>query len=184
MAFSLPQDIASLYDESEEREVILLDQQQDSLPFDRIQCPELIELGQAWQALPRLPEENLPRWASFRPFQFRSSVEKMCVISVEDWRADALEFTLYGNHPTEYIGLGRPLSLQTLRRDPKRCGYYEDIRNRVGRAIEQTAPQYARKTLSWNDRGYVQYEILMLPFFREGAIQRILQPVSAKVELV
>jgi len=183
MPLSLSRDIASLYDGLEERRVVLLDEEQDSLPFDRIVCPDLIELGRAWKAMPREAGERLPRWSCFRPFDFKSSVEKMCVISVEDWHADAFEFTLYGNHPTELIGLGKPLSLQRLRNDPQRRGYFEDIRNRVGRAVTNYAPQYARKTLSWNDRGFIQYEVLMLPFQGNGDVQRILQPVSAKVEM-
>lgn len=176
-------DIAALCGESEERQVVLLDSEKDSLPFDRMACPDLIEIGRAWEGLPREADERLPRWSHFRPFDFKSSIDKMCVISVEDWKTHALEFTLYGQHATEFVGLGRPLSLQALREDPKRCTYYEDIRCRAGRAIENDAPQYAHKTLSWNDRGFVQYEILMLPFLQEGAVQRILQPLSAKVEM-
>jgi len=183
MKSSLYRKIVGPSDDMEERQVILLDQEQDSLPFDRMKSSELIEIGHAWEAMPRESEEHLPRWSRFRPFDFKTSIEKMCVISVEDWQADALEFTLYGDHPTEYIGMGRPVSLQQLRHDPKRRGYYQDIRNRVGRAVENSAPQYARKTLSWNDSGYIQYEILMLPFHAEGSVQRILQPVAAKVEL-
>jgi len=183
MPLSLSRDIASLYDEFEERQVVLLDQEQDAIPFDRIRCPDLVAIGRAWQDMPRETGEALPRWSCFRPFEFKSSIEKMCVIAVEDWQADALEFSLYGNHPTEFVGLGRPLSLQRLCRDARRRGYYEDIRQRVGRAITNDAPQYARKTLSWNDRGFVQYEVLMLPFLRNGKVQRVLQPVSAKVEM-
>jgi len=166
--------------EPDQREIVLLDSEQDSLPYDRIVCPDLQAIGRAWEAMPREAGEALPRWQCFRPSAFKCCLDKMCVISVEDWQADALEFTLYGDHATEYVGLGRPLSLQSLRRDPQRRAYYEDIRDRVGLAVQHDAPQYARKTLSWNECGFIQYEILMLPFQQEGTIQRILQPLSAK----
>jgi len=178
-----PLDIADLYDQSTDRKVNLLDSEQDALPFDRIFCPDLITIGRAWSEMPCEPGEDLPRWSCFKPFSFKSCLDKMCVISVEDWRANALEFTLYGEHPTEFVGLGRPLSLQALRHDPQRRVYFDDIRDRVGRAIDHNAPQYARKTLSWNDRGFIEYEILMLPFQPNEGVQRILQPLSARIEL-
>jgi len=183
MPLALSRDIANLVDESEQRDVVLLDSEQDNIPFDRIQCPDLRAIGESWLAMPRETGQPLPEWKSFRPFDFKRSVEKMCVLSVEDWRADKLEFSLYGSHPTEFIGLGRPLSMEQLRTDTLRRGYYEDIRDRVGRAVDKNAPQYARKTLSWNDHGRVEYEVLMLPFTRQERVQRVLQPVSATVEL-
>ena len=173
------QSLKLIFDDKEERKVVVLDSSDDTLPFDRIQDYDLNLIGKAWMGMPRLPGEDLPRWQNFRPADFRPMIEKLCVLTVGDWRADRLEFTLYGSHPTDLIGLGRPLRMMDLREDPKRRANYEDIRKRVGRAIENCAPQYARKTLSWNDHGYIEYEVLMLPFMREGSAQRVLQPVGA-----
>ena len=93
---TMPFDFMAVDDKDAEREIVLLDSEQDSLPFDRIQCPDLVAIGQAWQAMPREDGEALPQWRCFRPFTFKSCLDKMCVISVEDWHADAFEFTLYG----------------------------------------------------------------------------------------
>lgn len=161
------------------RRVELLDFEYDSIPFDRIQCPDLRQIGRVWLDYPRQTGQALPQWRQFSPVQFRSMIDKLCVLSVEDWSTEQLEFTLYGGHPTEYIGLGKPLSLQEMRADPFRRNNYADIRDRARRATRNETPQYARKTLSWNDHDFIEYEVLMLPFAPEGGSQRILQPVSA-----
>ena len=179
----LSRDVELIYDDAKERKVVCLDSSEDTLPMDRIQDYDLRLIGKAWMEMPRLEGERLPRWSNFSPADFRSMIEKLCVLSVEDWRAGRLEFTLYGNHPTELIGLGRPLRMMELREDAARKGNYEDIRKRAGRAIEMCAPQYARKNLSWNDHGYIEYEVLMLPFMREAGAQRILQPVAAMLNI-
>jgi hypothetical protein len=159
--------------------VIVLDEGYDSIPFERISCPDLVFIAQCWLAMPRDEESGLPRWTAFRHAEFVSVLDKFCVLKVIDWRNDALEFSLYGGHPTEMIGRGRPLVMSEMRTDPLRAANYRDIRDRTGRAVENRAPQYARKTLSWDERDYIEYEALMLPFHPGADSQRVLQPVSA-----
>lgn len=162
------------------REVVILKNADNFLPIFEINCSDLRLIGEAWLAMPRVSGEELPRWSAFRPKDFVSCLDKFCVLKVEDWKADKLEFSLYGGHPTDYIGCGKPLVMQQLRRDPLRSANYYDIRDRAGRAIDNKAPQFVRKTLSWNANNYIEYETLMLPFMAEGGVQRVLQPVSAR----
>jgi len=166
------------------REVTVLDRGDDALPFDRIRCPDLRAIGQAWLDMPRGEGETIPHWRAFSPADFASCLEKLCVIKARDWRAHDIEFSLYGSHPTEFIGNGRPLVLADMREDPVHEENYLDIVNRAGRAIENAAPQYVRKSLSWNEDNYIDYEALMLPFVAEGGVQRLLQPLSARARLV
>ncbi len=173
-------DLQSFTNETPPREVVTLDIGEDTIPVKRIKCPQLLFIGQSWLQMHREAGERLPRWQEFDLNKFTRVIEKFCVIKVVDWRADQIEFSLYGEHPTDFIGGGKPLVMQKLRQDPLRSGNYYDIRDRAGRAVDNEAPQYARKTLSWNERNYIEYETLMLPFVPEDGIQRILQPVSAR----
>jgi hypothetical protein len=170
-------------DFSPAREVILLDQGDDELPFERIKCVELCEIGHAWLEMPRIDGEPLPRWSEFQPKNFSATLDKLCVLKVRNWQQNEIEFSLYGGHPTDFIGLGQPLVMQELRNDPLRVSNYIDIRDRAGMAIDNEAPQYVRKTLSWNDENYIEYETLMLPFMPADGEQRLLQPVSARARL-
>lgn len=162
------------------QEVVILDQGEDHIPFDRIVCGDLRTLGQAWLEMNRKEGCALPCWSEFRPYEFKPLVEKLCVMKVEDWRNDKLEFSVFGGHATDFIGCGRPFVLQEMRRDPRYYANYCDIRDRTGRAIDSEAPQYVRKTLSWNDRNFIEYEVLMLPFRPQNGVQRLLQPISAR----
>jgi hypothetical protein len=163
------------------RSVVTLDTQQDMIPFDRIKCADLREIGKAWQEYARIEGEPLPRWRMFRVSDFIRTIERLCVLRVEDDRIDDLEFSLYGSHASEYIGNGRRLVLQNLRTDPLRQNNYIDIRDRAERAIINERPQYARKSLSWENKAYIEYEVLMLPFMAEDGTQRLLQPFSARI---
>ena len=165
------------------REVVLLDQGHDMIPFDRIECRDLRRIGAAWLRMPREGRRRLPRWEMFRPADFKPVLDKFCVLRVHDWRADEIEFSLYGGHPTDFIGSGKPLVMQDMRHDPLRSANYYDIRDRAGRAVDYEAPQYVRKTLSWNDKNYIEYETLMLPFEPGKGTRRVLQPVSARARL-
>ena len=162
------------------RKVVLIDSEDDVLPFDRIQCEDLRMIGDAWLGMPREEGETLPRWSVFDTSQFTGTLDKICVLKATDWRADEIEFSLFGGHATDLIGRGKPISLQRMRRDPQCCANYIEVRNRAGRAIDNEAPQYARKTLSWNQQSHIEYETLMLPFMAEGKVQRLLQPISAR----
>ena len=162
------------------RPVTVLDESVDSLPFDKIRCSDLRVLGTLWLSLPRREEEILPRWKTFSPKMAKPYLSKICVMHVGDWRADEIEFTLYGGHATERVGNGQRLILERLRNDPLRRGNYRDIRDRAGRAVDQAAPQYARKTLSWDGCDQVEYEVLMLPFMPEKGKSRVLQPLTSE----
>jgi len=163
--------------------VVHLDQGDDMLPFDRIECGDLRSIGKAWIAMPRNQGEYLPSWNEFDPADFKFCLDKFCVLKVQDWRKNQIEFSLYGGHPTDYLGNGKPLVMQNLRSNPLHSANYIDIRDRAGRAIDNEAPQYVRKTLSWNDQSYIEYETLMLPFLPDQGVQRLLQPVSARALL-
>jgi len=165
------------------REVVVLDQGDDVLPFDRIRCPDLIAIGQAWLDMPRNEGRTIPEWRAFSPAAFASCLDKLCVLKARDWRAHDIEFSLYGNHPTDFLGNGRSLVMKEMRGDPMHEANYLDILNRAGRAIENAMPQYVRKTLSWNEGNYIDYETLMLPFVAEDGVQRLLQPVSARARV-
>ena len=165
------------------RNVVLLDQADDTLPFGRIECPDLRTIGKAWLDMPRVSGEAIPRWSEFSPADFRFFLDKFCVLKLQDWRNDEIEFSLYGTHPTDFLGNGRPLVMQDMRNNPLHSGNYLDIRDRAGRAVDNQAPQYVRKTLSWNDRNYIEYETLMLPFIAQDGVHRVLQPVSARARL-
>lgn len=163
------------------RSVEIRDVEDDGIPLDRIDCPDLRSIGQAWLDLPRTGRESLPRWKDFKPANFIPVIERLCVLRVSDGSIDDLEFTLYGAHATEFIGNGRKLKLQSLRYDPLRQANYIDIRDRARRAIQNESPQYVRKSLSWNGQGFIEYELLMLPFTVSDNSQRLLQPVSAHI---
>lgn len=166
------------------RSIEIIDSQDDDLPFDRIQCEDLRKIGDAWLRMERQPSEALPRWSAFDPARFTRMLDKFCVLKAGDLRADEIEFSLCGGHATHFIGQGKMLSLQEMRHDPQRAPNYRDVRNRASRAIENEAPQYVRKTLSWNDKNCTEYEALMLPFMPQGTMQRLLQPVSARIRLI
>lgn len=159
--------------------VTVLDEAIDSLPFDRIQCPDLRAMGQLWLSLPRHEGEKLPRWATFSPQMAIPYLRKICVMHVGDWENDEIEFTLYGGHATDRVGNGQRLVLEKMREDPLRRPNYSDIRERAGRAVDHSAPQYARKTLSWDGCDDVEYELLMLPFMPENGFSRVLQPLTS-----
>lgn len=163
------------------RSIILRDLEDDAIPIDRIECADLRRIGQAWLDFPRTQGSRLPRWEDFKPIDFTDMIERLCVLRVDNGRIDDLEFTLYGAHATEFIGNGRKLVLQSLRYDPSRRNNYLDIRDRARRAIMNQSPQYVRKSLSWNGLGFIEYELLMLPFQYANNSQRLLQPVSACV---
>lgn len=166
------------------RSVEIIDWQDDDMPFDRIRSADLREIGDAWLRMERHPGEGLPRWSAFDPARFTKMLDKFCVLKTMDGRIDDIEFSLYGGHATHFIGQGKSLSLQEMRHDPLRSANYRDVRDRAWRAIETEAPQYVRKSLSWNDERYTEYETLMLPFMPDGAIRRLLQPVSAWVRSI
>lgn len=160
--------------------VELLDVEHDAIPYDRMVCPFMDRVARKWEALPRTEGERLPPWSAFSPQAFKTELTRLCVLQAEDWRADRIEFTLYGAHPTDFIGGGKALSMQAMRASAALRANYEDIRDRAGRAIDRGLPQYARKTMSWASRGYIEYEVLMLPFAPTGdGRQRLLQPASA-----
>jgi len=161
--------------------VVLIDSEDDALPIERILCDDLRMIGTAWLDMPRREGEALPRWDAFDCRRFVTVLDKMCVVRAMDWQCDRIEFSLYGGHATDHIGLGKPLSLQQMRLDPLRKANYLDTRDRVGRSIDHAAPQYARKTLSWNQDPNTEYEILTLPFMPQEGFQRILCPVSARL---
>lgn len=160
----------------------LLEDHPDALPFDRIRCPDLLWIAEQWLALPRSDGQHLPRWGEFRIRDFVKTASKLCVLHVEDKQPDRTEFTVYGEHPTCYVGLGKPLRLAQMKNDPRTYANYVDIRDRANRAASHEKPQYARKTLSWNGRDDIEYEAMMLPFAPDASsVQRILQPVSARI---
>jgi len=47
--------------------VVILDEEIDALPFDRIACPDLKAIAEVWLDLPRADGDMLPRWSSFSP---------------------------------------------------------------------------------------------------------------------
>ena len=162
------------------REVVILDEAINILPLDRIESPELLSIAEVWLELPREGNRGLPRWSSFSPAMIAPQLSKMCVLRVGTENVDDIEFSLYGGHPTQHIGNGRPLVMQDLRVDPLRKNNYVDIRDRAGRAIENAAPQFARKTLSWDGCPDVEYEVMMLPFVSEEGTSRVMQPLASQ----
>ncbi len=163
------------------RDVVVLGEGHDSIPFDSISCRDLAFIAQSWIDMPRLPGEPLPRWSEFRLSAFVKVINKLCVVLAREGDADRMEITVCGQHATEYVGNGKPIDLAHMRNDPLRCANYADIRDRVARAIANNAPQYALKTLSWQDMGYVEYEVMVLPFMSESGAQRILHPISVQI---
>lgn len=159
----------------------LLENCADRIPFDKLQCNDLEWIAESWAALPVQAGELLPRWDSFNVADFARVLDKLCVLHVRDWRTNDIEFVVYGGHPTRFVGLGKPVKLAKMRSDPVAYNNYVDICDRVGRAVCNSKPQYARKTLSWNGRDDIEYETLILPFAPDGSgVQRVLQPVSAR----
>ena len=159
--------------------VFILDEEMDALPFDRITCPDLKAVAEVWLSLPRTEGEILPRWSSFSPAMVKPQLDKVCILQVGDLENHEIEFTLYGNHPTEVLGNGKPLKLQEMRVDQSQKHLYVDIFRRTGRSIANKAPQFARKAMSWKDLGEVEYELVMLPFETENGVTRILQPLCS-----
>lgn len=179
-----PHFLSDFSDRCPARKVTILDRSDDMLPFWRIRCADLRNIGRAWLAMPREEGAAVPPWHAFSPAAFASCLDKLCVIKAGDWRAHEIEFSLCGDHPTEFLGNGRPFVLAEMRRDPLQESIYFDILNRAGRAIENGMPQYVRKSMAWNDRNFIEYESLMLPFAAEGGVQRLLQPVSARARVI
>jgi len=172
--------MASLHRLNALRPVVILDEALDLLPGDRIECSDLRAIARVWLDLPRESGESLPRWSSFSPSMITPYLYKVCILHVGDQDKDDIEFTLYGGHPTEHIGNGKPLRMHELRADKRRRNNYRDIRERAIRAITNQAPQYARKTLSWDGLDEISYELLMLPFRTENGITRVLQPLTSE----
>ncbi len=160
---------------------MVVDSEEDALPFERILCEDLCIIGRAWLEMERKDGEALPRWNAFDPTRFIGMIDKFCVLKRENGQPDTLEFSLYGGHATDFVGRGKRIVLHEMRRDPLRVANYRDIRTRAERAIDNESPQYVRKTLSWNDENYTEYEALMLPFMPDEKEQRVLHPISACV---
>ena len=180
MSVQFLRDFTAVRNPEAARPVVILDEAVNALPFHRIQCPDLKDIGAMWLALPREHGEPLPRWATFSPAMIAPLLSKVCILRVGDWREDDIKFSLYGGHATARIGNGQPLVLSALKDDPKRCGNYHDICTRAGRSVDDAAPQYARKTLSWDGFEEVAYEVLMLPFMPENGISRVMQPITSQ----
>jgi len=160
--------------------VTLLEDVTDGLPYDTIRCRDLHWIARRWSAMPLREGEKLPRWDCFDVKAFAAVLSRLCVLHIEDRQVDTLEFAVYGSHPTNYVGLGKPLRLSDMKGDAQTYENYVDIRDRAIRAIRNETPQYARKTLAWNGRADIEYEALMLPFAPDGSpVQRLLQPISA-----
>jgi len=176
----MPQNAAKVVTLQGAHPVTVLDEAIDSLPFDRIRCSDLRALGKLWQSLARREGEILPRWETFSPNMAIPYLSKICVLHVGDWENDEIEFTLYGGHATDRVGNGQRLVLEKMRNDPLRRTNYRDIKERAGRAVDHSAPQYARKTLSWDGCDEVEYELLMMPFMPENGMSRVLQPLTSE----
>jgi len=179
MAVSVPINTQGVKDE-ESLPVVIFDEVHDALPLEKVRCPDLKLIGQVWLDLPREAGEPLPRWGAFSPSMITRQLDKVCILHVGDWRNDEIKFSLYGGHATERVGNGHPLDLDQLRNDTKRMSNYQDILHRAGRAVDNAAPQYAFKNLSWDGCEEVEYELLMLPFMPENGVSRVMQPVSSQ----
>jgi len=106
-------------------------------------------------------------------------LDKVCILQVGDIEKHEIEFTVYGDHPTELIGNGKPVTLKEMRASRTRHKNYADIRQRTGRSISNQAPQFARKAMSWGGLEELEYELLTLPFETENGMTRVLQPLSS-----
>lgn len=159
--------------------VVILDEEIDALPFDRIACPDLKAIAEVWLDLPRADGDMLPRWSSFSPAMVKRHLDKVCVLQVGDIENHEIEFTVYGNHPTELIGNGKPVKMQDMRESRSEQRNYADIRQRTGRSITNKAPQFARKARSLEGSGEIEYELILLPFETENGTTRLLQPLSS-----
>lgn len=159
--------------------VVILDEEFDALPFDRIACSDLKAVAEVWLKLPRVDGNTLPRWSSFSPAMVKLQLDKVCILQVGDLENDEIEFTLYGNHPTEVLGDGKPVDLKEMRQSQSQWKNYQDISERTGRSITNKAPQFARKAKSWGGAAEVEYELIMLPFETENGVTRVLQPLSS-----
>jgi len=137
--------------------VIILDEELDGLPFERIACSDIKAIAEVWLNLPRAPGEELPRWSSFSPKMVTRQLEKICILRVGDLENGEIEFTLYGHHPTELLGNGKPLKLREMRKNRSQRKNYSDILSRTGRSIANKAPQFARKAMSWDGADEVEY---------------------------
>ncbi len=158
--------------------VEVLDQETDFVPRDRLRCNDLLELHDVWAALPR-SGKGLPEYQDFDIDSFPTARPKICRMVVKNWKADDFEYVEYGAHPANYLNRGKDLNLAELRHDLERRENYLDIKNRVGRCIEEAKPSYVHKRLSWGARGFVSYEVIFLPFRSDGIEHVILTPVSA-----
>ena len=159
--------------------VVVIDEELDALPFDRIACPDIKAVADVWLKLPRAEGDKLPRWSSFSPAMVKRQLDKVCILQVGNLDDEEIEFSLYGNHPTEVLGDGKPLRLQEMRKNQSQRQNYLDIFRRAGRTIANKAPQFARKAMSSEGSGEIEYEVVMLPFEAENGVTRILQPVSS-----
>ena len=156
----------------------VLDQELDFVPRDRLRCLDLIEFHDAWAALPRR-EQNLPDYQDFDLESFHDTRSKISRLLVRNWEAGDFEYAEYGAHPAQYLNRGRGLVIAELRNDPKKRDNYRDIRNRVGRCINNATPNYVHKRISWGAQGFVSYEVIFLPFASGSEEHVVLTPVSA-----
>lgn len=161
-----------------ERSDFVLKETVNAIDLNDIECIDLRRIADVWLGLPREEGEVLPRWSSFSPSMITPQLNKVCILHVGNDRE--VEFSLYGGHATERIGNGQPLVLQKLPDDPLRRANYYDIRARAVRAVEEAAPQYAKKTLGWDGLPDVRYELLMLPFHPENGFSRVMQPLTSE----
>ena len=76
---------------------------------------------------------------------------------------------IIGEECREVIGL--PKSKGFLK-DLMPPANYDDVQSRIEKCGEMRKPHYVQKTLSWNnDRDFVTYEVLFLPFMTEDSDQ-------------
>ena len=76
---------------------------------------------------------------------------------------------IIGEECREIIGL--PKSKGFLK-DLMPPANYDDVQNRIEKCGKMQKPHYVQKTLSWNnDRDFVTYEVLFLPFVTEDSDQ-------------
>ena len=141
------------------RELFPIDDPREIIDEDLQQC--LVK----WQEL-RENTGNVPRWNMDFALANSRLVSRTMMY---DTSSGETYMAIIGEECREIVGL--PKSKGYLK-DLMPPANYDDVQNRISKCGEMQKPHYVLKSLSWNnDRDFVKYEVLFLPFVTEDSDQ-------------
>lgn len=124
-------------------------------------------------------EGGLPDWSKFDPINHPKLLTHVMLVEFDSSRVEDIRIILMGEHVREHFG---PCPKGTLCRDIMPKGNFTALVDANRFCAINAKAVYFIKTMHWNNRDLLRYELLKLPFLKSNGLVTVVCLLRFKLE--